>query len=182
MHISLPSTLLALLATTAFALTTTSSKKPTTSPPFTLSSTLVSPTTGNPSFANLNLTSYHTGAGLSWAVLQNGLARPAYLNGTAADFKNENTELLFSGDNFPFGFVIDRVNSTYDPVEINAGTGTKGIFIDQGVVKVHDPLSGGFYACNNTLLYGPAVQVFYKIKYETTPAACSDVFLNVNYS
>ena len=36
-------------------------------------------------------------------------------------------------------------------------------------------------ACNNTLLYGPAVQVFYKPKVITTPAGCSDVQLVVDY-
>lgn len=42
--------------------------------------------------------------------------------------------------------MIDRgFNESYIPVEINAGNGTQGIFIDQGVIKVHDPLSGGFY-------------------------------------
>ena len=41
--------------------------------------------------------------------------------------------------------MIDKVNSTYNPIEINAGPGTKGIFIDQGVIKYHNPLSGGFY-------------------------------------
>lgn len=41
--------------------------------------------------------------------------------------------------------VIDRVNSTYNPIEINAGTGTKGIYINQGVIKYNNPISGGFY-------------------------------------
>lgn len=42
--------------------------------------------------------------------------------------------------------MIDRsFNESYIPVEINAGNGTQGIFIDQGFIKVHDPLSGGFY-------------------------------------
>jgi len=36
-------------------------------------------------------------------------------------------------------------------------------------------------ACNNTLEYGPAVQVFYKAKVITTPAGCSDVELVVEY-
>ena len=36
-------------------------------------------------------------------------------------------------------------------------------------------------ACKETLLYGPAVQVFYKPKVITTPTGCSDVALKVEY-
>lgn len=39
----------------------------------------------------------------------------------------------------------DSVNSTYNPIEINAGSGTKGIYINQGVIKYNNPISGGFY-------------------------------------
>ena len=39
----------------------------------------------------------------------------------------------------------DSVNTTYNPILIEAGPGTKGIFVDQGVVKYHNPISGGFY-------------------------------------
>lgn len=34
-------------------------------------------------------------------------------------------------------------------------------------------------ACNNTLQYGPAVQLFYKPKVINTPTGCSDVELVV---
>lgn len=140
----------------------------------------------NPSFNNLYLEPYHIYPGANYAVLSpQTAANPGfigYLNGTAADFANENTDLLFSGSNdFPYGFVIDWVNATYNPILINAGNGTAGIFIDQGIIKYHDPISGGFYACNNTLEYGPAVQLFYKPKVINTPTACSDVELVVEY-
>jgi len=39
----------------------------------------------------------------------------------------------------------DSVNTTYNPIEINPGPGTHGIFIGQGVIKVNSPISGGFY-------------------------------------
>lgn len=39
----------------------------------------------------------------------------------------------------------DSVNATYNPIEINAGSGTKGIYINQGVIKYNNPTSGGFY-------------------------------------
>lgn len=41
--------------------------------------------------------------------------------------------------------LTDSVNATYNPVEINAGTGTTGIYIDQGKIKYNNPISGGFY-------------------------------------
>jgi len=63
---------------------------------------------------------------------------------------------------------------------------------------VNSPISGGFYgefscigksseeerlmigiACDKTLRYGPAVQVFYKPKFITTPMGCADVELVV---
>ncbi|MDI1486227.1 MAG: hypothetical protein OHK93_005453 [Ramalina farinacea] len=136
-------------------------------------------------------------------------ARVGFLNGTQEEFENDNAvspsspspcanfcvrkgkprERKEKGGNgwltcagFPYGFVIDRsFNESYIPAEINVGNGTQGIFIDQGVIKVHDPLSGGFYACNKTLLYGTAIQLFYKIKYIATPAGCGDVELVVEY-
>ncbi|KAL8793586.1 MAG: hypothetical protein Q9195_003849 [Heterodermia aff. obscurata] len=90
--------------------------------------------------------------------------------------------LLFDGgSNIVYGFIIDKLNGTYNPIEINAGPGSSGIYINQGVIKYNNPTSGGFYACNATLLYGPAVQVFWKPKFITTPAGCSDVELKVNY-
>lgn len=36
-------------------------------------------------------------------------------------------------------------------------------------------------ACNNTLLHGPVVQLFYKPKVNTVPARCSDVELVAEY-
>lgn len=36
-------------------------------------------------------------------------------------------------------------------------------------------------ACNNTLLYGPAVQLFYRRKFNPVPAGCEDVELDVEY-
>ena len=52
--------------------------------------------------------------------------------------------LLFPGNSFPYGFVIDQVDATYDPIEINAGNGTKGIFIHHGIIKYRHLLSEGF--------------------------------------
>ncbi|KAL9121116.1 MAG: hypothetical protein Q9187_002330, partial [Circinaria calcarea] len=114
------------------------------SPSFTLRASLYDAV--NTSFANLSVTSYHTGPGTAYAVLAPGPGRIAHLNGTEEELDHENGNMVFEGSSFPSSFIIDRVNQTYNPIEINAGEGgTPGIFIDQGFIKVHDPLSGGFY-------------------------------------
>ncbi|KAG6990904.1 hypothetical protein G7Y79_00060g092080 [Physcia stellaris] len=155
---------------------------------FTLSSHVLSPP--NPAFEGLVLEPYHISPAFNYAVLEKagkgkeGKGVVGYLNGTREELRDGFGDLLFRAGadaKFSYGFVIDRVNATYNPVEINAGEGTKGIFIDQGVIKYQNPQSGGFYACNTTLPYGPAVQVFYKPKTISTPAGCSDVELVVEY-
>ena len=117
-----------------------------TSKTFKLKSRVLSPF--NSSFNNLYLEPYHIFPGANYAVLTpKSTTDPGiigYLNGTAADFADENTDLLFFSDP-PYGFIIDTVNATYNPILINAGNGTTGIFIDQGIIKYHNPISGGFY-------------------------------------
>lgn len=170
-----------------------------TSKTFKLKSFVLTPP--NPSFNNLYLEPYHIYPGANYAVLSpESATNPGvigYLNGTAADFANESTDLLFNSNPAPSGFIIDSVNDTYNPIFINAGNGTMGIFIEQGLIKYNNPISGGFYgtwgticgrsegyrlnvlACNNTLAFGPAVQLFYKPKIINTPTGCSDVELVV---
>lgn len=152
-----------------------------TSKTFKLKSFVLSPP--NPFFNNLYLEPYHIYPGANYAVLSpESATNPGiigYLNGTAADFANESTDLLFNGNPAPYGFIIDSVNATYNPILINAGNGTTGIFIEQGIIKYNNPISGGFYACNNTLEFGPAVQLFYKPKIINTPTGCSGVELVV---
>ena len=105
----------------------------------------------NPSFNNLYFQPYHIYPSFNYAVLtpqttsSQGII--GHLNGTAAERESNEGNLIYdySAGSPPYGFVIDQVNATYNPVEIDAGNGTRGIFIDQGVVKYHNPLSGGFY-------------------------------------
>jgi len=104
----------------------------------------------NPSFETLYLEPYHIYPAFNYAVFAlKTAANPGivgHLNGTADDFTYDNADLIFGfGGSFPYGFVIDQINTTYNPIEVNAGGGTKGIFIDQGVIKYHNPISGGFY-------------------------------------
>lgn len=137
-------------------------------------------------FENLYLEPYHIYPAFNYATLYPKTARDpgiiGFLNGTKQELEDDQGDLIFNlGQAGIYGFVIDRVNSTYNPIEINAGTGTKGIYINQGVIKYNNPISGGFYACNSTLLYGPAVQLFFKPKFITTPTGCEDVQLVVEY-
>ena len=118
-----------------------------TSTTFKLKSVVLTPP--NPSFNNLYLEPYHIYPGANYAVLSpESTTNPGligYLNGTAADFANDNTDLLFNSNPAPSGFIIDSVNVTYNPILINAGNGTMGIFIEQGILKYNNPISGGFY-------------------------------------
>ena len=47
--------------------------------------------------------------------------------------------------NPPYGFVIQQVDASYNPVEIKGRNGTKGVFVERGVLKYHNRQSGGFY-------------------------------------
>jgi len=69
------------------------------------------------------------------------------LNGTAAELASDEGDLLFNlgSSEPPYGFVIGSVDATYNPIVIQPGNGTQGIFVSQGVVKSHNPISGGFY-------------------------------------
>ncbi|MCJ1456760.1 hypothetical protein MMC28_007125 [Mycoblastus sanguinarius] len=103
----------------------------------------------NPAFECLYLEPYHISPAYNYALLlPKTTENPGiigHLNGTAADFVDENTDLLFDFSPGPYGFVIDQFNATYNPILIDAGNGTQGMFIDQGVIKYHNPISGGFY-------------------------------------
>lgn len=120
-----------------------------TSRQFKLKSHVLSPP--NQAFENLYLNTYHIAPAYNYAVLEPQTDRApgiiGHLNGTAKELARDEGDLIFdfSGAQFPYGFVIDQVNATYNPILINAGNGTKGIFVDQGVIKYHNPMSGGFY-------------------------------------
>ena len=167
-----------------------------TSTTFRLKSRVLSPP--NPSFDNLYLEPYHIYPGANYAVLSstnatNGII--GYLNGTAADFADENTDLLFNDNPSPYRFIIDSVNATYNPILINAGTGPRAsslIRVSSNTIirSLGDSMVSRdcpcrrlrnhrltVLACNNTLQYGPAVQLFYEPKVISTPAGCSDVEL-----
>ncbi|KAK4692781.1 hypothetical protein P7C71_g4489, partial [Lecanoromycetidae sp. Uapishka_2] len=140
----------------AFTLLTTAIALPYTNPIFTnttrsfkLKSHVLTPP--NPAFECLYLEPYHIYPPFNYAVLSPKTTEDpgivGTLNGTVAQLANDEGNLIFDSavEEPPYGFVIASINSTYNPVEILPGNGTQGIFINQGVIKYNNPISGGFY-------------------------------------
>ncbi|KAM0150417.1 hypothetical protein ACHAPG_008845 [Botrytis cinerea] len=150
-------------------------------------------TSGDLAINNFVVESYHTGAGTAYAVLaeDNTEANPRifYINGTATDVRFGNSSTLSdagSGSNtFPESLTItpsDPASSSSgrSTVEINAGVGQPYVGLTASPIQttqLHGYQGETFYACNTTLLYGPAIQLFYRGYSEETPAGCSDVAL-----
>ena len=88
-------------------------------------------------------------ADFGYVVLSTGPGLTFALNGTAADFPNGNTDMLLVSDppipNVSFGFFIDRVNITANLVEIALNQATRGVYIQEGMITLNLPSSGGFY-------------------------------------
>ncbi|KAJ5317441.1 hypothetical protein PENANT_c074G11108 [Penicillium antarcticum] len=120
---------------------------------------------------------YHTGAGLNDAVLTQdvGTASSAYLNGTNVvfDYKTE----------FPWGMIaVGNTNyASWQPIQINAGTGTDGFSIDNGLLQWSEDMGfGGWLVCD---WFHNAPQLFYLYKYydPIIPSSCSKVQVKVEY-
>ncbi|KAJ6072393.1 hypothetical protein N7467_010478 [Penicillium canescens] len=121
---------------------------------------------------------YHTGAGLNDAVLTKdvGTASSAYLNGTNVffDYKTE----------FPWGMkaIGDTNYASWEPIEINAGTGSDGFSIQNGLFQWSEDMGfGGWLVCD---WFHNAPQLFYLYKYydATIPSSCSKVQLKAEYT
>ncbi len=134
-----------------------------------------------PSINGFSISSYHIGAGQAYAVLDSDIStsRILYVNGTASEVRYNAANLLSDEGTplFPAGVSID---STTGAVYINAGEGEAGV----GLTQFPEPISelkgaeyGSFYACESELEYGSAVQLFYKLFGDATPAGCADVTL-----
>lgn len=150
-----------------------------------------------PSIQNYIMTSYHTGAGQAWAVLQpNETAtsgRIFYANGTTDEIENGRSNILSDegvAPFFPGGIVVNPPSPSPTPgskpedaeisVSINAGAGTPGVGITRSPDEVSNLYSvggEGFYGCLRDLPYGPAVQVFVKQHFVDVPEGCADVAL-----
>lgn len=156
-------------------------------PPTALSSNfrLIANVTGTDLAAPINhyaLTSYHTGAGTAYAVLVPNTTpttgRIFYVNGTAEEVRYNAGNLLSDQGTplFPGGVSINTDNT----VSINGGAGQAGVGLKHFPVAVPELayLGGGeFYGCVKDLVFGSAVQLFYKQEGSPTPAGCADVSL-----
>ena len=102
--------------------------------------------------------------------------------------------------------IISIGSEVSGPVLINAGIGSRGVYVEDEKLEYEDSIGGcgswyGMYhtisligvkrtrtglidcaiACNNTLLYGPAVQLFWKEVAAATAAECEKLLLHVEY-
>jgi len=173
--------LLSTLASAAPTATTPKYPQQTSSESFTL---IANVTSGDlsPSIQNWSVTSYHTGAGTAYAVLQADTPRIFYANGTAQD-------LAFNGGNVlsdegtpptPAGIVLGAPYSATGSISINAGVGTAGVGITRGPdpVAIFYAAGGkGFYACEQAPVTGQESAVMLFQKHDATPAGCADVVL-----
>jgi hypothetical protein len=148
-----------------------------------------------PSIQSWEVAGYHISPCYDYAVLQDPKAsntsggRLFYANGTNSH--PFYTNILSDGGTpvTPYGLTIARRNETdafgRRPVRINCGTGTGGLGVAQmaGSRDPHltdaNPTLGWFYACNSTLPFGPAIQLFFASHSfdEKTPAGCTVVDL-----
>jgi hypothetical protein len=136
---------------------------------------------------NWNLTSYHITPCYDYAVFTADPGRIFYANGTDDEFASGTSNILSDGGTppWPWGTIISAANATDSQgrrnVNINCGEGTSGLKVNKEVRG--DPTvaygDGQFYVCNSTLLYGPAIALYFKEAGEKTPAECSDVVLGV---
>ena len=91
---------------------------------------------------------------------------------------------------FHYGLIFPQANETDSKerraVQVNCGLGTAGLGLSHFpnsmphliyANKAVEETFGGWYACNTTLLYGPAIASFYRSQKETTPAGCADLIL-----
>ncbi|KAF2253584.1 hypothetical protein BU26DRAFT_560875 [Trematosphaeria pertusa] len=129
-----------------------------------------------------NLTSYHITPCYDYAVFTNHTGRTFYANGTDEQFANHTSNLLSDGGTppWPWGTVVAAANATDDegrrPVYINCGQGTPGFQVADWPGTVYYG-TGTFYVCNATLLYGPAIALYWRKKVDQTPEGCANVEL-----
>ncbi len=150
-----------------------------------------------PSIQDWAVSSYHIGPCYSYAVLlpYNGSAdysRAFYVNGTSSDVKGGTSNIITDGGTPPVPYGVD-VPAAKDadkdgrrPVQMNCGEGTPGVIISRRAdtnprLRYNDKADnepfGGWYACNSSLIYGPAVVLYYRGREEATPKGCADLTL-----
>jgi hypothetical protein len=131
-----------------------------------------------------NLTSYHIQPCYDYAVFTNVTGRTFYANGTNEEFSGRTSNILSDGGTppWPWGTIVSPANATDAQgrrnVFINCGTGTEGLRVEKAGRAGRVVYEGGeFYVCNSTLLYGPAITLYYREEKEDTPEGCADVQL-----
>ncbi|TVY86082.1 hypothetical protein LAWI1_G007920, partial [Lachnellula willkommii] len=170
------------LASAAPTATTPIYPEQTTSESFTL---VANVTSGDlsPSIQNWVLTSYHTGAGTAYAVLQADTPRFFYANGTAEEISGNRGNVLTDEGTAPDfitdGIVLSAPSTASDSVAINAGTGTQNVGITRGthISYLFGPTGQGFYACERVPVEGQASAVLLFEKQKETPEGCAEVVL-----
>jgi hypothetical protein len=145
-----------------------------------------------PSIESWEVTSYHVSPCYDYAVLEdphahnNSGGRPFYVNGTKSH--PFYTNILSDGSTppLPYGIIIPHQNETDTlgrrPVRISCGPGTEGLGIARiaGSIDANPHLTdistslSWFYACNTTLTFGRAIQLFIASHSfdEKTPQGC----------
>ncbi|KAI9743007.1 MAG: hypothetical protein M1818_003302 [Claussenomyces sp. TS43310] len=140
------------------------------------------------------ISSYHTGAGFSTAVLDglSDASRIFYVNGTAEEVRYGQASVISDAGqpSFPEGWVVqnqsqfDNVYPGEHDVFINAGNGTKGIGLHdfpQPIPDLYAPGSGTYVACNNAIPYtgASAITVQYAYTTYTNASGAYDYELNI---
>jgi hypothetical protein len=154
---------------------------------------------------NYVVSTYHMTAGIDWAVLTPSNGAIFYENGTAEDVRFNRGHLYTDGGTpvsvpsslrgaretnrhynqpVPYGVSIydeAKTNSNREhEVLIGVSAATSGIGLAQfpsPIPFLQAPGAGSFYACDNTLAFGPAIQILYKYYGETIPEACEVITL-----
>ncbi|KAF1959373.1 hypothetical protein CC80DRAFT_591400 [Byssothecium circinans] len=129
-----------------------------------------------------NLTTYHILPGNDYVVLTNNTGRIFYNNGTADDFSSHTSQIWSDGGTPPWPWGVN-VAPTSAPDEegrrnvyVTSGVATPGVEVAEWPGTVYYT-TGTFYVCNSTLLYGPAIALYYKDKNQVTPKECANVEL-----
>lgn len=151
-----------------------------------------------PSIQDWAVSSYHIGPCYSYSVLlpNNGsspdYSRAFYVNGTADDVERRASGIITDGGSprVPYGVIVPAAtNADKDgrrPVQINCGSGTPGVIVSRRetalprlryVSKANDEPFGGWYACKESLIYGPAVVLYYRGGGKVTPNGCAALML-----
>ncbi|KAF2679292.1 hypothetical protein K458DRAFT_408153 [Lentithecium fluviatile CBS 122367] len=132
---------------------------------------------------NWNFSSYHISACSSRAVFSpNSTGRTFYANGTDAEFSSRTATLNTDGGTppWPWGVSVagpDEVDEEgRRSVSIACGRGTEGVQVAEWPGTVYYE-TGSWYVCNATLVYGPAMALFWRTKVERTPEGCVNVEL-----